>query len=78
MDQIKTIPAEFYGSAIGSMLVNQLLAAETKAEASIAIADALCMAFDHDEQGAIEAIAGGFAGRLVNVLECGIAAIRES
>lgn len=77
MDQIKTVPTELYGSAIAGTFVNQLFSAKDQATACRALVNPLCMAFGHDEQDAVEAIAGGFSTTLVNVLERGRDAIRD-
>lgn len=69
--------AEQAGSAIAGQFLNTLVNASNQAEAYIALKAALEDAFNDDGDPIVSAVAGGFAGGIVNVLERGIQAIRE-
>lgn len=69
--------AEEAGSAIANSLIGALFVARDQAEACRAVMAALNTAFNDDGDPIVSAVAGGFAARIVNVLERGIQAIRE-
>lgn len=68
--------AEHEGSRIADEMLNAVLNSSNQAEACRSIMAGLNSAFNPDEDPVINAVAGGFSVRIVNVLERGFAAIR--
>lgn len=70
--------AEQAGHAIASGLLDALLVTRNQADAFIAVKAALRDAFNDDGDPIVSAVAGGFAGGIINVLERGIQAIKPA
>lgn len=69
--------AEMYGSTIGLRMVDDVFTAQDQSEAFRAIKAGLLDAFSQYDDKIDDAIAGGLAVAIVNVLERGRDAIRQ-